>query len=79
MEDITDVDYGHAKRVFDGVAHKSINNKNLGDYHDLYIQSDTLVHADVFLKFRNMCIEVYQLDPAHFLSAPGKHVYKKQT
>ena len=48
MEDITDVDYRHAKRVFDGVAHKSINNKNLSDYHDLYVQSDTLLHADVF-------------------------------
>ena len=48
MKDITDVDYRHAKRVLDGVAHKSINNKNLSDYHDLYVQSDTLLHADVF-------------------------------
>ena len=37
MEDITDVDYRHARRVF-----KNFNNKNLGDYHDLYDQSDTL-------------------------------------
>ena len=37
MEDITDVDYRHAKRVF-----RSLNNKNLGDYHDLYVQSDQL-------------------------------------
>ena len=34
MEDITDVDHRHAKRVF-----KSLNNKNLADYHDLYVQS----------------------------------------
>ena len=34
IEDITDVDYRHAKRVFNGVALKSLNNKNLGDYHD---------------------------------------------
>ena len=27
--------------------------------------------ADVFENFRNMCIEVYELDPVHFLSAPG--------
>ena len=27
--------------------------------------------ADVFENFRNKCIEVYKLDPAHFLSAPG--------
>ena len=43
MEDITDVHYRHAKRVF-----KNLNNKNLGDYHDLYVQSDTLLLADVF-------------------------------
>ena len=66
MEDVTDVDYMHAKIVF-----KNLINKNLGDYHDLYIQSDRLLLADVFESFRNMCIRVYELDPAHFLSAPG--------
>ena len=65
MEDITDVDYRHVKRVF-----KSLNNKTLGDYHDLYVQSDTLLLADVFENFRNMCIKVYELGPAGFLSAP---------
>ena len=71
MEDITDVDYRHAKRVFNGVAIKSLNSKNLGDYHDLYVQSDTLLLADVLENFRNMCIRVYELDPAHLLSASG--------
>ena len=66
MEDITDVDYRHAKRVF-----KNLNDKSVGDYHDLYVQSDTLLLADVFENFRNKCIEIYELDPAHFLSAPG--------
>ena len=66
MEDITDVDHRHPKRVF-----KSPRNKNLGDYRDFYVQSDTLLLADVFENFRNMCIKVYELDPAHFLSAPG--------
>ena len=65
-KNITDVDYRHAKRVF-----KNLNNKNLGDYHDLYVQSDTLMLADVFESFRNKFIEIYELDPAHFLSAPG--------
>ena len=65
MEDITRVDHRHAKRVF-----KNLSNKNLRDYHDFYIQSDTLLLADVFKNFRNMCIKVYDLDPAHFLSAP---------
>ena len=50
---------------------KNLNNKNLGDYHDLYVQSDTLLLADVFGNFRNKCIEIYDLDPAHFLSASG--------
>ena len=45
--------------------------KNLGDYHDLYVKCDTLLFADVFENFRNKCIEIYELDPAHFLSAPG--------
>ena len=66
MEGITDVDHRHAKRVF-----SSFNNKNLGYCHDLYVQSDTLLIADVFENFRNKCIEIYKLDPAHFLSAPG--------
>ena len=69
MEDITDVDHRHAKGVF-----KNLNDKNLGDYHDLYIQSDTLLLADVFENFRNKCIEIYELDPAHFLCAPGLEV-----
>ena len=66
MKDIKDVDHRHAKRVF-----KNLSNKNLGDNHDLYVQSDTLLLADVFENFRNMCIKVYELDPTHFLSAPG--------
>ena len=66
MEDITDVDYRHAKKVF-----KNFNNKNLGNYHDLYVQSDTFLLADVFENFRNKCIKIYETDPAHFLSAPG--------
>ena len=66
MEDITDADHRHAKRVF-----KKLNNKNLDGYHDLYVQSDTLLFANVFENFRNKYIEIYELDLAHFLSAPG--------
>ena len=53
MEDITDADHRHSKRVF-----KEFNNKNLGDYHDLYVKSDTLLLADIFENFRNKCIEI---------------------
>ena len=66
MEDIDDVDYRHGNNVF-----KGFKLENLGDYHDLYVQSDTLLLADVFNNFRNMCIKEYELDPAHFLSLPG--------
>ena len=44
---------------------------NLGICHDLYVQSDTLLLADVFENYRNKCIEIYELDPTRFLSTPG--------
>ena len=66
LEDITDKDYAHAQKVFE-----ELKLKNLGDYNDLYVQNDTLLLADVFENFRNECIEICELDPAHFLSAPG--------
>ena len=50
---------------------KEFNIKNLGEYHDLYVQSDILLLADVFENFRNKCIEIYELHPAHFFSALG--------
>ena len=50
---------------------KEFELKYIGEYHDLHVQSDTLLLADVFENFRNMCIKVYELDPAHFLSLPG--------
>ena len=66
MEGITDIDYRHANRVF-----KMFKNKHLGDYRDLYVQNDTLLLADVFENFRNKYIEICELCPVHFLSAPG--------
>ena len=66
LEDITLKDYAHAQKMF-----KELKLKNLGDYHDLYVQSVTLLFADVFENCRNKCIETYELDPAHCLSASG--------
>ena len=66
MEDISDIDYRNANNVF-----KVFKLENLGDYHDLYVQSDTLLLADVFNNFRDICLKEYELDPAHFLSLPG--------
>ena len=65
MGGITDADYVHVRRVC-----KEFEIKNLEEYHDLFIQSDTLLLADVFENFRNMCLKIYELDPAKFLSAP---------
>ena len=66
MEDITDADYMHAKRVC-----KGFEIKKLGEYHDLYLKSDTLLLPDVFENFRKMCLKIYHLDPVKFLSVPG--------
>ena len=66
LEDITDEDYADAQKIFE-----ESKLKNLGQYHDLCVQCDTLLLADVFENFRNKCIEIYKLDPDHFLSAPG--------
>ena len=56
----------HAKNVS-----KSFEIKNEGEYHDLYDQSDTLLLANVSENFRNMCYEIYGLDPAKNFSASG--------
>ena len=59
--DLTDTNYRHANKVF-----KEFKLKYLGGYHDLHVQSDILLRADLFENFRNMRIKVYELDPAHF-------------
>ena len=62
MEDITDADFVHAKRVCRNFER---------EYHDLYVQRDTLLLADVFENFQNMCLKIYELDPARFLTVQG--------
>ena len=66
LENISEIDYAHANNVF-----KKFNINNLGEYHDLYVRSDTLLLADIFENFRQSCLENYELDPAHFVSLPG--------
>ena len=66
LEDITDKDYAHAQKVW-----KVFGIKKLGEYHDVNVQTDTLLLADVFENFRNMCLDIYELDPVYFVSAPG--------
>jgi len=66
LEHITENDCKHAQKVW-----KTFNIKNLGEYHDLYVMSDTLLLADVFENFRDTCQNIYKLDPAYFYTAPG--------
>ena len=66
MENISETDYAHANNVF-----KKFSINNLGEYHDLYVRSETLLLADIFENFRQSCLENYELDPAHSVSLPG--------
>ena len=34
------------------------DRSHVGEYHDLYLQFDTLVSADVFENFRKMCLDL---------------------
>ena len=63
---ITDEEYAHANQVWE-----TFGCRNLGDYHDLYVATDSVLLAEVFENFRKVCQEKYGLDPAHYYSAPG--------
>ena len=45
--------------------------KNLGELHDLYMETDTLLLADVFQNYRQVIMKNYGLDPTHFYTAPS--------
>ena len=65
LEGISDKDYAHAQKVFNQYF------TNMGDYHNLYVQTDTFLLADVSEKCRNKYIEIYGLDPSYSYTAPG--------
>ena len=65
-EDISENDYRHAQKVWE-----TFGIENMGQYHDLYLKSDVLLLADVFENFREICLDIYGLDPAHYVSSPG--------
>ena len=54
LKDITNKDYAQAQKVFE-----EFRLKNLGDYHESYVQSDTLLLTNVLEDFRNSGIEIY--------------------
>ena len=45
--------------------------KNIGEQHDLYMDTDVMLLADGFESFRNTAMENYKLDPAHFMTPPS--------
>ena len=65
LEDLSDRDYSYAQKVFNEYC------TYIGDYHDLYVQTDTFLLADVIGKFRDKCIEIYEFDLSYFYFAPG--------
>ena len=66
MGDITGADYMHTEGV-----DNNFGIKKLVEYQDFYVQSETLLIADVFNNFEKLCLKIYGLDPAHFVSSPG--------
>ena len=65
-KDISDEDYNHAQKIW-----KEFGMKTMKDYHDLYLELDVLLLADVFENFREVCLDNYKLDQAWYLTAPG--------
>ena len=63
---ISDEDYHHAQKVFEAFGCES-----LADYTELYYKSDVLLLADVFESFIDVCLEKYELDPSHYITAPA--------
>ena len=64
-ESISDENYAHAQKLW-----KTFEMKNLENYHNLYNKVDVLLLSDVFENFREICITNYNLDPAHYYTAP---------
>ena len=65
-EGISDVQYQHAENLWN-----TFNMNIMGDCHDLYLQSDILLRADVFENFRETCLQYYKLDPCHYFTSTG--------
>ncbi|XP_044014029.1 uncharacterized protein LOC122856426 [Aphidius gifuensis] len=65
-EDISDEAYEHAHNVW-----QTFHIKSLGEYSDLYLQTDVALLADIFKSFRTDCLQTYKLDPAHYYTLPG--------
>lgn len=65
-EHISNDEYQRAKEIWN-----IFQCQTLGDYSDIYLKSDVLLLADIFENYRSQCLRTYQLDPAHYFTAPG--------
>ncbi|XP_065180192.1 uncharacterized protein LOC135810627 [Sycon ciliatum] len=65
-EGISDADYAHAQNIW-----QTFECSTMEAYHDLYLQTDVYLLADVFEHFRKTAYKTYGLDPAHYLTLPG--------
>ena len=65
-ENISDADYERAKLIW-----KHFNIKILGEYHDLYFETDVCLLTDVYENFRKQCVTDYEVEPAHYYTLPN--------
>ena len=66
MSGVGDGEYEHARNVW-----REFRIRIMGEYHDLYLKTDTILLANIFESFRSVCMKNHGLDPAHFYTAPG--------
>ena len=78
LKNISKEDFKHAQNVWKTFNIKSLG---LGEYYDLYVQSDTTQLADIFEQFRTSCLKEYELNPAYFCTTLGlaMEAYLKKT
>lgn len=62
--ELSEADYYHAQFVW-----KTFETSSLGDYHDLFMETDVILLTDVTENFTNLCLCIYGLDPAQFYTA----------
>ncbi|PKK59391.1 hypothetical protein RhiirC2_719843 [Rhizophagus irregularis] len=66
QQNISKEDYKYAQKIW-----QTFEMQSFGDYHDLYLETDVLLLADVFMNYTIMCLQDDGLDPSHYVSAPG--------
>ncbi|CAJ0842523.1 2971_t:CDS:2 [Entrophospora sp. SA101] len=66
QQNISNADYVYAQEVW-----QKFEMKTFGKYHDLYLETDVLLLADIFMNYTIMCLKDDGLDPSHYVSAPS--------